>query len=188
MAEVANQNHDAGHGESRLPDRSRSCTGIALSPASLTVPVGWKQLVFFSLVVCSKNTCPPGGWIQAMAPLFLVRKAMRWQRKQPSIVSIQMTLQPNKGPSDLAQLIVGSVRADLQDVRIFVNKDEDRICVASAPSQPAASPGPAAGSGIKERSDRDPEFAERIFKTQKDDTRGHLSNLPSRSQIYPGMT
>lgn len=110
MAEVANQNHDAGHGESRLPDRGRSCTDIALSPASLTVPVGWKRLIFFSLVVPSKNICPPGCWVQATASQFLVRRAMRWQRKQPSIVSVQMTLQPNKGPRDLAPLIVGSVR------------------------------------------------------------------------------
>lgn len=89
---------------------------------------------------------------------------MRWQRKQPSIVSVQMTLQPNKGPRDLAPLIVGSVREDLQDVRIFVNKDEDRKFVAPAPSYSAASPGAAAGSGFKEMPDKDLECAETMFK------------------------
>lgn len=59
---------------------------------------------------------------------------MCWQRKQPSIASIQMTLRPNKEPRDLAPLIVGSVREDVQDVRIFVNKYQDRICAESAPA------------------------------------------------------
>lgn len=36
---------------------------------------------------------------------------MCWQRKQPSIASIQMTLQANKGPRNLAPLIVGSFRS-----------------------------------------------------------------------------
>lgn len=61
-----------------------------------------------------------------------------------------MTLEPNKGPRDLAPLIFGSVREDSQDVRIFVNKYQDRICAASAQSQPAASPDAAAGSAFEE--------------------------------------
>lgn len=131
---------------------SRGCLAafvmILASPPPSLARLPYRLETAFLLSYTSMDNCLPGCWVQAVASWFLVQRAMCWQRKQPSIASIQMTLQPNKGPRNLAPLIVGSVREDLQGVRIFVNKDQDRACAASAPSRPAASPGAATWSGV----------------------------------------